>query len=169
MQKAANACASLRNWQSLRHRAAFLRLQKNGQKWITPYFVIQLSFPNSNESDTHSPDADFQANLPQIGFTATKKIGNAVIRNRCRRRLRAVCDAITPEFALNGVQFVLIARTGLQDYDYTQLTRDLRWALRRLNVPQNTPQNKHVKNASDRKTDSGDKQSNTDDKIEKLA
>lgn len=124
MQKAANACASLRNWLSLRQRADFLRLQKNGQKWITPSFVIQLSF--SGESNA----------LPQIGFTATKKIGNAVIRNKCRRRLRALCDQVTTEFALHGAQIVIIARSELCAYDFEQATKDLRWALRRLNVPQ---------------------------------
>lgn len=124
MQKAANACASLRNWLSLRQRADFLRLQKNGQKWITPSFVILLSFSDDSSAS------------PEIGLTTTKKIGNAVIRNRCRRRLRAVCDLITEEFVLGGAQISLIARAGLHDYDFEQLGKDLRWAFRRLNVPQ---------------------------------
>lgn len=88
--------------------------------------MIQLSFPDSGESSAS----------PEIGFTATKKIGNAVIRNRCRRRLRALCDLIIPEFSLQGTKFVLIARSGLQDCDFAQISRDLRWALRRLNAPQ---------------------------------
>lgn len=134
MQKAVNACASLRNWQSLRHRADFLRLQKNGQKWITPAFVIQLSFRN----DSSLP--------PEIGFTATKKLGNAVIRNRCRRRLRAMCDNVVSQFTMQGVQAVIIARSESETTDFEKLSKDLRWALRRLNVPENrntTNENTH--------------------------
>lgn len=123
MPKAANACVSLRNWHSLRHRAEFLNLQQKGQKWITPAFVIQ-TFPR--------PDSDL---LPEIGFTATKKLGNAVIRNRAKRRLRAACDAVITDFAAPGYQFVLIARSEVLNREFPILLKDLRWALRKLEIP----------------------------------
>lgn len=124
--KAASVCASLRNWRSLRLRADFLKLQKNGQKWITPSFVIQIS----DRSDSDS----FPSTPPEIGFTATKKLGGAVIRNRCRRRLRAMCDEVTGDFALNGVQCAIIARSDAETREFDQMVRDLRWAFRRLNI-----------------------------------
>lgn len=125
MPKAANVCASLRNWCSLRHRADFLTLQKNGQKWITPSFVIQIS---DRTDSSKIPEA-----APEIGFTATKKLGGAVIRNRCRRRLRAVCDLVLDDFSLNGTKCVIIARSEAETRALDQMVRDLRWALRRLN------------------------------------
>lgn len=120
--RAASASVSLRNWSSLRHRADFLKLQKDGQKWITPAFVIQ----------TMQHDENFSP--PEIGFTTTKKIGSAVIRNRCRRRLRAMCDAVMSRYDAKGRQFVIIARSDTVTRDFQQLTKDLQWALRRLGV-----------------------------------
>lgn len=91
--------------------------------------MIQLSF------------RDDSSLTPELGFTATKKIGNAVIRNRCRRRLRALCDQVVGQFALQGVQMVIIARPELENYEFAKLVKDLRWALRRLNVPSTGEEN----------------------------
>jgi ribonuclease P protein component len=114
-------CLALRNWSSLRQRADFLNLQANGQKWVTPAFIVQLSRPvDSTETS--------------IGFTATKKLGNAVIRNRCKRRLRAMCDMALNGFETKGIQLVIIARGETLTRDFTQLTKDLQWALRKLGV-----------------------------------
>ena len=118
---------SLRNWNSLRHRAEFLRLQKDGQKWVTPAFIIQV-LPR--------PDSTL---LPEIGFTATKKLGGAVIRNRARRRLRAACDQAMPDFVLIGRQFVLIARSEALTREFPVLVKDLRWALRKLGLAATIP------------------------------
>lgn len=115
---------SLRNWHSLRHRAEFLNLQKTGQKWVTPAFVIQCLA----RSDSALP--------PEIGFTATKKLGNAVIRARAKRRLRAACDEAFKDFSAQGYQFALIARSDVLTHEFTVLVKELRWSLRRLNVPQ---------------------------------
>ena len=50
------------------------------------------------------------AQCARMGFTATKKIGNAVTRNRAKRRLRALAAEITPDHARQGWDYVLIAR-----------------------------------------------------------
>jgi ribonuclease P protein component len=46
----------------------------------------------------------------QVGFTASKKIGNAVTRNRAKRRLRAAAQAVLPGLARAGWDYVLVAR-----------------------------------------------------------
>lgn len=70
-----------------------------------------------------------------IGFTATKKLGGAVIRNRAKRRLRAACDEAFQAFDAKGRQFVLIARHEAITRDFATLVKDLRWALRKLEIP----------------------------------
>ena len=65
----------------------------------------------------------------RMGFTATKKIGNAVIRNRAKRRLREAARTLLPEFGLPGYDYVLIARDRTTARNWTELLDDTRKAL----------------------------------------
>jgi ribonuclease P protein component len=80
------------------------------------------------------PDGD--TGLVRIGFTATKRIGNAVVRNRVRRRLKAAVAEIMPAHAVPGFDYVLIGRAGTADRPYDALCRDLVAALKRLELYQ---------------------------------
>ena len=64
-----------------------------------------------------------------VGFTASKKVGGAVERNRAKRRLRALADEVLPAAAEPGYDFVLIARRATLDRPLEQLRADLRQAL----------------------------------------
>lgn len=64
-----------------------------------------------------------------VGFTATKKIGNAVTRNRAKRRLREVARDLLPELGLCGHDYVFIARDGTTVRIWTDLLDDARKAL----------------------------------------
>lgn len=68
----------------------------------------------------------------RIGFTATRKIGNAVVRNRARRRLRAAAASVMARHAVPGFDYVLIARAETPKRPYAALIDDLETALRRL-------------------------------------
>lgn len=63
------------------------------------------------------------------GFTATRKIGNAVARNRAKRRLRAASAALLPRFGLAGVDYVFIARQETGEIAWTRLLDDMEKAL----------------------------------------
>ena len=65
----------------------------------------------------------------RIGITVTKKVGNAVVRNRIKRRFRALAREILPERGLVGADHVLIGRGGGLDRDFAQLKADLGKAL----------------------------------------
>jgi len=64
-----------------------------------------------------------------IGFTATKKIGNAVTRNRAKRRLRQAARTLLPELGLPGHDYVLIARNSTTVRNWADLLDDTRKAL----------------------------------------
>ena len=70
--------------------------------------------------------------LVRVGFTASKKVGNAVVRNRAKRRLRAVVDHLAGAHAAPGRDYVLIARRDTNDRAYDGLERDFESALKRL-------------------------------------
>ena len=70
--------------------------------------------------------------LVRIGFTATKRIGGAVERNRAKRRMREAARAVLPEHAAPGVDYVLIARGGVLTRPWVRLLDDVKTALIRL-------------------------------------
>ena len=76
----------------------------------------------------------------RVGFTATKKIGNAVIRNRAKRRLREVARMLLPQLGQTGMDYVFIARNGTVDRDFNRLLDDARKALLRLSADKKTTQ-----------------------------
>jgi ribonuclease P protein component len=66
----------------------------------------------------------------RVGFTASKKVGNAVARNRAKRRLRAAAAALIPLYGLEGHDYVLVARPATLTRPYAGLLEDLQRALR---------------------------------------
>ncbi len=70
----------------------------------------------------------------RVGFTATKKIGNAVKRNRARRRLRAAVDEVLRGAGATGADLVVVARQGTIERPYAELKNDLVIALQRLRI-----------------------------------
>jgi ribonuclease P protein component len=72
------------------------------------------------------------ASAPRMGFTASRKIGGAVARNRAKRRLRAAARSTMPGCALAGVDYVLVARSAVLTCDFSHLEGDLRSAMAEL-------------------------------------
>lgn len=68
-------------------------------------------------------------NAMRAGFTATKKIGNAVIRNRAKRRLREIARTLLPQLGQKGMDYVFIARDSTVSRPYEALLDDGRKAL----------------------------------------
>jgi ribonuclease P protein component len=67
----------------------------------------------------------------RIGFTVTKKIGNAVVRNRMKRRFRALARDVIASQGIAGADHVLIGRAGGVERDFSVLRADLSRALDR--------------------------------------
>jgi len=74
----------------------------------------------------------------QVGFTASRKVGNAVARNRAKRRMRAAARSILADRGKPGTDYVLIARSFAAERPFAELLTDLAAALRRIerNAPQ---------------------------------
>ena len=102
----------------LKKRADFLKAAR-GRKWAAPGLVLQ-AVRRGDEAP------------PRVGFTVTKRIGNAVRRNRVKRRLREVARLVMPDRAQDGYDYVLIGRQGTPERDFGRLKDDLAMALRKV-------------------------------------
>nr|WP_184030833.1 ribonuclease P protein component [Sphingomonas yantingensis] len=71
----------------------------------------------------------------RIGITVSKKVGNAVVRNRMKRRFRALARAVLPQHGLPGHDHVLIGRAGGIERPHADLVRELEKALRKVARP----------------------------------
>lgn len=76
----------------------------------------------------------------RVGFTATKRIGGAVQRNRAKRRMREAARLIVPQLGQPGVDYVFIARGGMITRPWTRLLDDVKSALIRLAADGSRPQ-----------------------------
>ena len=109
----------------LKRRSEFLRVAGARRKWAAPGLILQVR-------ERQPVQARALPLGPRVGFTASRKVGNAVIRNRARRRLRAVAERVMPGSAKPGYDYVIIARAATPNTPFAELTRDLEGALRRL-------------------------------------
>lgn len=67
----------------------------------------------------------------RVGFTVSKKVGNAVVRNRVRRRLKEIAR-LRPELFAGKRDYIIIARASAAESDYRELERDLERLLRKI-------------------------------------
>ncbi len=106
---------------TIKKRRDFLKVRDGGKYQARRSFVIQyFSYKTASSSEVRPPEF-------RLGVTATKRIGNAVKRNRCKRRLRALVQKNkdrVQKILTHSMDIVLIARYTTPDIDYATMEKE---------------------------------------------
>ena len=114
---------------TIRARRDFLSATR-GKRWVTPSFVLQAL----QRADDHPAEP-----AARVGYTVTKKMGNAATRNRIKRRLREAVKQVMPRHARPGHDYVLIARETAAACTFPELLKDMEFAFSRIHANKRLP------------------------------
>ena len=101
-------------------RSQYLRVARARKYIVSKGLILQFEIKDPNEG----------GNKHRVGFTASKKVGNAVVRNRARRRLKSVVNDVLTSSEEQPLDLVLIGRASTLKRSYDELLSDLRFALK---------------------------------------
>jgi len=110
----------------LKRRPEFLRVAGARRKWVAAGLILQ--------ADRRIPPGEGPSDGLRVGFTVSRKVGNAVARNRARRRLRAAAALVLPRRAAPGHDYVIVGRAATLARAFPGLMEDLEAGLRRLGL-----------------------------------
>ena len=116
-------------------RSQYLRVARARKYIVSKGLILQFEIKDPNEG----------GNKHRIGFTASKKVGNAVVRNRARRRLKSVVNDVLTSSEEQPLDLVLIGRASTLKRSYDELLSDFRFALKSAR----TRQEKVIERAKD--------------------
>ena len=110
---------------ALRQRRDFMFVQQKGVRQVMAHFIPPAA--GKPASTASQPAFNYRT-----GVTASKKVGNAVARNRAKRRMRALFSKLESDHAPSGTDYVLVARHSLVQAAWTELLADFSIAAKRI-------------------------------------
>jgi ribonuclease P protein component len=116
----------------LKQRREFLRVAAARNSAARPGLVLQAARRPEAAQDAAAQDTAGDPGSVRYGLTVSRKVGNAVTRNRARRRLRAAAEATLAAHGVAGVDYVLIGRRDSVRRPFAALVDDLVRAMRKL-------------------------------------
>ena len=101
-------------------RSQYLKVARARKYVVSKGLILQFEIKDPNEG----------GNKDRVGFTVSKKVGNAVVRNRARRRLKSVVNDVLTSSEERSLDLVLIGRASTLKRSYDELLGDFRFALK---------------------------------------
>lgn len=98
----------------------FQRIARNGKRWSGSAFILQVLKIDSPAF--------------RLGLTASRKVGNAVVRNRAKRRIREMVRLVLKSRTLSGFDLVIICKTAAATHDFALMAADFEKGLIALKV-----------------------------------
>ena len=112
---------------TIKKRADFLKASKTRCKYVAPSLIVQAREHTTGEIKLIGSLSS------RVGFTVSKKVGNSVVRNRVKRRLRAAARNLMPKHSMPNHDIVIIGRKKAVEKTFTEILMDLKKALLNLN------------------------------------
>ena len=110
----------------IKKRADFLKASKADFKYIAPSVIVQA------REHTNGEIKMIGSLTSRVGFTVSKKVGNSVIRNLIKRRLRAAARSLMPKYSMPNHDIVIIGRKKTIEKTFTEILTDIKKALIKL-------------------------------------
>lgn len=126
----------------LKKRKDFIRVAK-GEKIPASGLILQAARSLSTPFKPIYDDACY------LGYTVTKKVGKAHVRNRSKRRLRAAAQEVFPQAAMAGIDYVLIGRFNTASVDFVELKNNMATAVKRINKLFKEKNNEKIADSTD--------------------
>ena len=111
---------------TIKKRADFLKASKTRCKYVAPSLIVQAREHTIGEIELIGSLSS------RVGFTVSKKVGNSVVRNRVKRRLRAAARNLIPKYSMPNHDIVIIGRKKAVEKTFTEILIDLKKALLNL-------------------------------------
>lgn len=115
---------------SIKKSLEFKKIGKKGAKFYSKTLIL-ICAPSNNDYSYNPNQGQNAVSFCRVGYTVSKKIGNAVKRNYAKRRLRQSFLALK-DFAKENYDYVIIARKDISDANFTKILSDLKFCLKNI-------------------------------------
>lgn len=111
-------------FETIKKRAEFLAIGKKNISYYSKSTLILAQKTPEKYLEDKSED------FCRVGYTVTKKIGNAVVRNKCKRRYREIFRSLAPKLAQNNFDYIFLARKEILNADFKKMKADIEFCLK---------------------------------------
>ena len=119
---------------SVKKTSEFKFINSGGSKFFAKVLLLH-SFPTPSHYLYNSSQNKNAVGFCRVGYTVSRKVGNAVIRNRTKRRLRELFRILAPLYIKPNYDYVITARKEISGASFAEIASDLKFCLKRIHSP----------------------------------
>lgn len=118
----------------VRKSAEFKSINNKGSKFISK-LVILLTHKTPSRYNFDQKQGKNAENFCRVGYTVSKTVGGAVVRNKAKRRLREAFRDLSGKYAKPSHDYIVIARKEIAEADFQEIIKNLEFCIKRIHTP----------------------------------